>query len=237
MFVLRPANPRSSPACRGSSSLRGKSQLSLAGSITQQLKMKVARGPLPPRSRLPLVGRCAGHASSAGRTDPCASAFASIRASTTLPTAETLEAIHGLERECFGSEAWSLEDISRSASHGFARVAVARSDDDGNGASVRGYLLSWSLGDEIQLLRLGVSPRCQRRGLGRDLVIDLQRYASDCCAGEIDAITLEVREGNAPAIQLYSGLGFGRMAKRKQYYSPSPRYPQGESAILMKYLL
>jgi ribosomal-protein-alanine N-acetyltransferase len=54
-------------------------------------------------------------------------------------------------------------------------------------------------------------------------------WCRECEAGEV---ALEVRIGNAAAIQLYQQAGFRRTALRRGYYLQPP-----EDALLMKLLL
>ncbi len=85
---------------------------------------------------------------------------------------------------------------------------------------VRGWAALRSLGEgEGELLQIEVAEGYRRRGLARALL-------AEALAG---TVFLEVREGNAAAIALYSTLGFVVIGRRKDYY----REPR-EDALVME---
>jgi ribosomal protein S18 acetylase RimI-like enzyme len=49
--------------------------------------------------------------------------------------------------------------------------------------------------------------------------------------GAISSVTLEVRDGNREAVNLYESLGFARVGRRRDYYG------QGHDGVLMTLLL
>ncbi len=77
-----------------------------------------------------------------------------------------------------------------------------------------GYLVYSRTLDEVELLNLGVDLPFRRSGIGRQLL--------DYCINEnrnfAVRIYLEVRAGNLPAINLYTGAGFVQVGARKGYY-------------------
>jgi len=74
------------------------------------------------------------------------------------------------------------------------------------------------------VLSIAVSRRHRRRGIGRALMAEAERglrgYGSD-------AVYLEVRVSNEPAIRLYDGLGYRKLGIIPRYYA------DGEDAYLM----
>ena len=93
---------------------------------------------------------------------------------------------------------------------------------------VLGYgLMSMAVG-EAHILNVCVSPDQRRRGLARYLMAHLTELARH--AGVADMF-LEVRAGNVAAQQLYAGLGFETVGRRKAYY-PAPN--GREDAWVMK---
>lgn len=76
--------------------------------------------------------------------------------------------------------------------------------------AVRGWAAVRSLGEgESELLQVEVEVGYRRRGLGR-------RLLETALEG---TVFLEVREGNAGAIELYSTLGFAVAGRRRGYYT------------------
>ncbi len=90
-----------------------------------------------------------------------------------------------------------------------------------------GYVCVRTILDVTHILNLAVLPELRRRGIGsmllRDALNELKRLKPD-----INLITLEVRESNAAAIELYEKFGFKVMGKRTGYYD-KPH----ENAIIM----
>ena len=92
-------------------------------------------------------------------------------------------------------------------------------------ASIIGYVGYWLIGDEAHISIISIHPDQQRRGLGELLL--LFSLATICSAGAVLA-TLEVRESNLPAQQLYSKYRFDHVGRRKRYYRDT-----NEDALLM----
>ena len=88
-----------------------------------------------------------------------------------------------------------------------------------------GYLNALFAVDEYHIGSLAVKPEFRRRGVGAALVRELIKRAH---AANGMYIFLEARQSNTAARELYSGLGFIEVSKRRNYYE-SPR----EDAILM----
>jgi ribosomal-protein-alanine N-acetyltransferase len=89
-----------------------------------------------------------------------------------------------------------------------------------------GYLIAWIVAGECHLLNICVHPAWQRRGMAQIL---LQRLFETATSLGADAILLEVRAGNMPAIRLYEKLGFNQVGRRRGYY---PGVPVREDALL-----
>ena len=90
-----------------------------------------------------------------------------------------------------------------------------------------GYVCVRTILDITHILNLVVLPDFRRKGIGsmllRDALNELKRLKPD-----INLITLEVRESNTAAIELYEKFGFKVMGKRISYYD-KPH----ENAIIM----
>lgn len=87
-----------------------------------------------------------------------------------------------------------------------------------------GYVSVWILDGELQLNKIAVDASQQRVGYGRRLMRELLGLAR---SHRCDAVTLEVRESNHAARQLYDRFSFRLTGKRRDYYGP------GEDALLM----
>jgi [ribosomal protein S18]-alanine N-acetyltransferase len=79
--------------------------------------------------------------------------------------------------------------------------------------------------DEGHVTTIAVDPAWQRRGVGARLMLALHREAID---RGVQAMTLEVRVSNHPAIALYRRFGYAPAGVRKNYYSD-----EGEDGLIM----
>jgi len=90
--------------------------------------------------------------------------------------------------------------------------------------------LAAQVSPEWELENIAVLPEFRRRGLARELLSVLLTHARQQGA---ERILLEVRQSNAPAIQLYEEAGFQQLGKRPDYY----RNPSEDALILVHTLL
>jgi len=122
-------------------------------------------------------------------------------------------AVHGLERELFGADAWS-EDSVREELTGPHRVALVACDPD-----VVGYVVTMSSGDSSDLLRIGVRASHRRRGLARELLAAVRTE---------ERMLLEVGADNSAALAFYAAEGFVELDRRRRYYR------DGSDAVVME---
>lgn len=94
------------------------------------------------------------------------------------------------------------------------------------GDEIAGYIGFYGYPDEGDITNVSVDAAYRQRGIGRALLDELSRRASD---RGITKIFLEVRESNADAIRLYHSAGYEQVGLRKDYYS-SPK----ENALIMR---
>ena len=136
-------------------------------------------------------------------------------------TEKTLDGVAELERLCF-SQPWSRSSLELLTKEGIGVGMVCSSD--GNICAYGGMIVAV---DEGQITNIATHPDYRRRGYGRAIVESLQKYAKN---NGLDSISLEVRESNKAAIDLYTALGFKIEGKRKDFYT-APR----EDALVMVY--
>ncbi len=137
-----------------------------------------------------------------------------------LPLAEAyLDEIMDTELEAY-PEPWSrsmfLEEIRNNRSYFYVMLLEG---------SLAGYGGFWLVLDEAHITSVTVVKRFRGQGLGRRLTLHLLEVARR--AGARTA-TLEVRESNRKAQNLYETLGFRQIARRRGYYPKS-----GEDALVM----
>ncbi|GAA2719745.1 ribosomal protein S18-alanine N-acetyltransferase [Cellulomonas aerilata] len=132
-------------------------------------------------------------------------------------TAGDLPRVADLERELFGTSAWSPAMLAEElAADGRSYVAVDAAIE-GRRADVVGYAGLWFDGEDGQVMTIGVARQHQGTGLGRLLMSWLVDRARAVGAR---SVLLEVRVDNVPALALYERSGFTRMGRRRGYYQP-----------------
>ena len=90
---------------------------------------------------------------------------------------------------------------------------------------VVGYLGYWLIVDEMRISTLAVDPEERRKGLAGRLLVTAMEGAAQAGA---EVATLEVRESNMAAIQLYRSHAYEIVGRRPRYYRDN-----GEDALLM----
>ena len=130
-----------------------------------------------------------------------------------------LPAVAELEKLCF-SENWSYS-ILESGIHSPYDVYYVFDQDE----KVLGYCNLRVLAGEGEVQRIAVHPDCRRLGIGRKMMDAMVEYA---IREGVYAISLEVREGNLAARNLYESYGFAGEAVRKAYY-----HNPTEDAVIM----
>ncbi|QTE31279.1 ribosomal protein S18-alanine N-acetyltransferase [Pengzhenrongella sicca] len=130
-----------------------------------------------------------------------------------------LSALVRLERSLFGPAAWSAAMLAEELA-GPGRWYVGAdvpAPAQTPGRVLAGYAGLWFDGDDAQVMTIGVAQAQQGRGIGALLLDALMRRARELAA---DAVLLEVRVDNVPALALYDRFGFVRLGRRRGYYQP-----------------
>jgi len=131
---------------------------------------------------------------------------------------EDLDRVMELEAELFGRGAWSREVyLAELALPG--RYYVAAEED--------GVLVGYAgiaLGEDCEVMTVGVAAASRGRGVGAALLTDLLDRAR---AARARHVFLEVRSGNDAAQRLYRRAGFEEIGTRPRYYGD-------EDAVVMR---
>ena len=133
-------------------------------------------------------------------------------------TPDHLPLILEIERECF-SDAWSGDMFAETLDNPLAHGFIAE-----GGGEILGFIIFYILPPEIQIMNVAVRKSARNRQIGSLLL----KAALDCESEYINLVTLEVRESNLPAINLYKKFGFKTDGIRRDYYE-QPK----ENAVLM----
>lgn len=80
---------------------------------------------------------------------------------------------------------------------------------------VVGFICFRKIGEESELLNIGVHPEYRRLGFGKEL---MNFYIEYCRKIEVNRFFLEVCASNQSAIQLYNQFSFKKVGVRKNFY-------------------
>lgn len=128
-----------------------------------------------------------------------------------------LEAIVALEGKVY-DQPWSETIIRDEMAQANRIYLVVEHNDD-----IVGFGGMMFVEEDAHITTLGIAPEDRRRYLGSRLLLALIDHALDAGARHL---TLEVRESNFNAQQLYEQFGFTSVGKRHGYYT-------GEDAVVM----
>ena len=121
-----------------------------------------------------------------------------------------LAKIAELHAACFRDEAWDSAALATILAMSGAEGRIAC-----HGAEICGMLITQNLGEDAEILTLGVAPHLRRQGVARALLTDFFARARRAGATRI---MLEVAADNAAALALYRALGFVHQGTRQNYY-------------------
>ncbi len=133
-----------------------------------------------------------------------------------------VEPVMVLERELFGTDAWSAAMFWSELAQADTRWYVVAADAD----EIVGYAGLCAYADEAYVQTIAVASRAQGRGVGTTLLRLLLEEAER--RGD-RIVLLEVRADNDRAQRLYQRFGFEPVGVRRGYYQPS-----GADAVIMR---
>jgi ribosomal-protein-alanine N-acetyltransferase len=133
---------------------------------------------------------------------------------------EDIEHVSRLERRCY-TLTWNSSAYVTEIGNPSAYYIVAKLPD----GKLVGYAGMWIIMDEAHLTTVAVDPDLRGLRIGERMLADMLDYGIRHGAKRA---TLEVREHNIAAHQLYLKYGFKDVAIRRNYYSDN-----GENAVIM----
>ncbi len=136
---------------------------------------------------------------------------------------EDLERVIEIENSSF-SRPWSKKSFMDALESDYSYMITAKSS-----GNILGYAGMYSVQGEGYVYNIAVDKCHRKRGIGTLLLSDLIRYSKEARLG---FLSLEVRESNTSAIDLYSKLGFINQGIRKSFYDKPT-----ENAVIMTIFL
>ena len=122
-----------------------------------------------------------------------------------------LGALAQVHAACFPDEAWDSAALATILAMAGTEGHVACSAT----GEICGLLITQRLGEDAEILTLGVLPGERRRGIAAALLGDFLARARAAGAARI---MLEVAADNLAALALYRSLGFVHQGTRRNYY-------------------
>lgn len=136
-----------------------------------------------------------------------------------IATKENISDIAKIEQACF-SAPWSEDSIAESLDNPASYFLIAYYGDE-----VAGYMGLQIFSGEGYVTNIAVLPKFRGKGIAKALITEQMK-------NDMEFITLEVRESNVPAINLYTKMGFEKVGIRPKFYSN----PTENAIIMTKYL-
>lgn len=124
--------------------------------------------------------------------------------------ATDLPAVMEIEATAF-EQPWSAALFAEELAQPSRRYVGALVDDE-----LCGYGGIMLVGEDATVLTLAVAPARRERGVASRILLELMSLAQ---RGGARHMTLEVRESNQPALDLYAKFGFQPAGRRKGYYT------------------
>lgn len=134
---------------------------------------------------------------------------------------QDIPALAELERKYF-SIPWSEKSLRNELQNDDSVFIVAETD-----GVVAGYAGVYIMGFEAGITNVVVDEKFRKNGIGNGIV---NRLIEECEKHGVSDITLEVRESNIPALELYKKNGFVSEGKRPGFYDK----PKEDAVIMWK---
>ena len=112
------------------------------------------------------------------------------------------------------SNPWSKQMFMEEMQHPNASCYVMTSGEPVTASPV-GYICFRNVGDESDLLNIGVHPNSRRCGIGKKL---MTFYVEECRQRGAKTLYLEVDPRNLPAVCLYLSMSYRKNGVRKNFY-------------------
>jgi ribosomal-protein-alanine N-acetyltransferase len=128
----------------------------------------------------------------------------------------------GMEKSIFPESPWSAAQFREElAGVPKTRRYIVAND----GATIVGYAGIALAGEVADIHTLTVIPEFRRQGIATSMLSDLEAWAE---SKGVEAVMLEMREGNNEAQPLYEKAGYHAISRRDNYYA------KGIHAVIMR---
>ncbi len=136
-------------------------------------------------------------------------------------TSDDVDEVFHIEELIHPNHHWSKNSFYNELGNKLASYWCVKNEED----KILAFIGVWQIFEEAHITTLGTHPDFRRCQLAQILMI---KAIEECYNNMIKYITLEVRESNLPAINLYKKFLFESIGVRKNYYQDN-----SENAIIM----
>ncbi|MFB3896950.1 MAG: ribosomal protein S18-alanine N-acetyltransferase [bacterium] len=133
-----------------------------------------------------------------------------------------LDAVVAIEQVSF-SDPWKRSMFLTEVEESNLSIPLVIKDNN----TVIGYAVLWQVIDEMHLGNFAVKPEYRKKHIGSRL---LQYIIDMAVEKKVVKITLEVRQSNTAAINLYQRFGFTAVAIRRKFYTK----PAEDGFVMLK---
>jgi len=137
-----------------------------------------------------------------------------------------IDQIVEIEDLCFKDGHYNKEQIQYEIRNELTKFYVYEEDN-----IIKGFLIFMVTFNSATVVQLATHPKYQKQGIANSLFNEMINYLNSLGYGEIETITLEVREQNKIAHKFYLKNKFKDTLLKKKYYS------NGDNAIYMTRIL
>lgn len=125
-----------------------------------------------------------------------------------------LKTLHEIEKQCFGKEAFSKQQISLLLTDNNAVALVVKVDDRIAGFII-GIIEKTQQKSFGHIITIDIAPPYRRMEIAKHLMLEIESFFKKKGLKECH---LEVRENNFAAVGLYEKVGYKKITKLEHYY-------------------
>lgn len=139
-----------------------------------------------------------------------------------LATTEDFDGVFLLEKECF-KEPYSETDLRYEFEENPVNKIIVAEDDE----KIIGFIDFLITFNSATIMQVAVTKQYRKKGIATQLLSEMEKSFPKNIDDIVETITLEVRESNVPAKELYLKNGYKIVVIKTNYYK------DGENAIYM----
>ena len=130
-----------------------------------------------------------------------------------------LKEILAIENDSFKKPFTEINMVYELEENPFSYFLVAKENEE-----IVGYIIFWITFDTATICKIATKKACRNQGFALKM---LEKSEEILKKNDVEFYTLEVRESNFPAINLYKKFGFSVITTKEKYYE------DGENALYM----